>query len=91
MVAPEDTPRQLPMDTPEPSDPQNDEKGDGMDFIEPTPEIAPFGLRAMTMVAKAAENGLDATQRVLLDAAQRVILHTEIDIDSLPPITIRRA
>ncbi len=58
-----------------------------MDFIEPTPEIAPFGLRAMAMVARASENGLGATQRVLLDAAQRVILHTEIDIDSLPPIT----
>lgn len=41
----------------------------------------------MTMVAKAAANGLGHPQRALLNAAQQVILHTDLDIDRLPPIT----
>ena len=58
-----------------------------MKFIQPSPEVAPYGLRAMTMVASAATEGLGSNQRVLLAAAQHVILHTALDIDSLAPIT----
>lgn len=58
-----------------------------MDLLEPGPERAPFGLRAMTMIARAAESGLSQPQRALLDAAQQGLLHTDLDVDSLPPLT----
>ena len=58
-----------------------------MDLLEPGSERAPFGLRAMTMIARAAESGISQPQRALLDAAQRGLLHTELDVDSLPAIT----
>lgn len=41
----------------------------------------------MTMVARAAENGLGPAQRALLDAAQQVILHSAMEVDGLAPIT----
>jgi len=56
-------------------------------LIEPGPEVAAYGLRAMTMVARAAEGGLGHDQRALLAAAQKVILHTEMDVDGLTPIS----
>ena len=58
-----------------------------MDLLQPSPAQAPFVLRAMTMVAKAGESGLGQPQRAIMDAAQRVLLHTELDVDGLPPIT----
>ena len=53
-----------------------------MKFISPSPEVAPYGLRAMLMIARAAEGGLGDHQRALLAAAQNVVLHTDIDIES---------
>lgn len=58
-----------------------------MKFIEPKPEVAFHGLRAMTMVARASENGLGEYERTLLAASQKVVLHTDFDVDSLTPIT----
>jgi hypothetical protein len=40
----------------------------------------------MTMVTRAAKNGLARPQRAMLDAAQRLVLETDLDIESLPPI-----
>ena len=58
-----------------------------MKFFQPSPELAPFGLRAMVMIAKAADGGMDQPQRAMLDAAQKIILKTDINIDELTPIT----
>ena len=41
-----------------------------MDFLKPGPELAPYELRAMTMVTRAARNGLGRPQRAMLEAAQ---------------------
>jgi len=57
-----------------------------MELLEPGPERAPFGLRAVTMVARAAEHGLGVPQRAMLNAAQQLVLHTDLDVDTLPPI-----
>ncbi len=38
------------------------------------------------MVARASEHGMRQPQRALLAAAQEVILHSDIDVDSLTPI-----
>jgi len=57
-----------------------------MDVLEPGPELAPCGLRAVTMVARAATSGLAAPQRAMLDAAQRMVLKTDLDVDTLAPI-----
>lgn len=57
-----------------------------MELLRPDPEQVPYGLSAMVMVARAAEGGLGQPQRALLDAIQRVILHSDIDVASLPPI-----
>jgi tellurite resistance protein len=58
-----------------------------MDLLEPDAQSAPDQLRAMTMVARAAGNGLDRPQRALLDAIQKVVMKTELDIESLPSIS----
>ncbi len=57
-----------------------------MEFLKPGPELAPYGLRAMTMVARAAESGFAQPQRAMLDAAQRLILETDLDVETLTPI-----
>jgi len=57
-----------------------------MDFLKPGPELAPLELRAMAMVTRAAESGLAKPQRALLDAVQRLVLETALDIESLKPI-----
>lgn len=57
-----------------------------MKLLRPDPEQVPFGLRAMTTVARAADKGLGQPQLALLDAMQRVILHSDIDVVSLQPI-----
>ena len=56
-----------------------------MDFRVPPPEVVPIGLRAMRAVAES-DGPLDAAEREMLSAAQRVF-GTQIDIDTLPPIT----
>lgn len=58
-----------------------------MEFLKTAPESAPFVLRAMTTVARAAKSGLDKPQRAMLDAIQRLVLETDGDVESLPPIT----
>jgi hypothetical protein len=57
-----------------------------MKLIHPTPEVAEPGLRAMTMIA--AEGGPPSpAARALLAAAQKNLLGTSLDIDTLAPIT----
>lgn len=58
-----------------------------MKLQRPSAEQAPYALRAMTMVARAAAQGLGKPQRALLAAAQHVILRSELDVDSLTPIS----
>lgn len=57
-----------------------------MEFLKPGPDLAPYDLRAMTLVCRAAENGLGAPQRALLDAVQRLVLETDQDVEALAPI-----
>ncbi len=57
-----------------------------MQLIQPGPELAPYGLRAVAMVGRAADGGLGQPQRAMLDAAQRIVLDTDLDVDSLAPI-----
>ncbi len=57
-----------------------------MDFLKFSPEAAPYQLRAMTEVARAARSGLARPQRAMLNAAQRLLLWTDLDLESLPPI-----
>ena len=57
-----------------------------MDFLKTEPKWALDELRAMTMVAGAARNGLGQPQRAVLGALQRSLLGTESDIDTLAPI-----
>ncbi len=40
----------------------------------------------MTMVARAAEDGLVQTHRTLLDTAQHILLGADLDIDTLPEV-----
>jgi tellurite resistance protein len=58
-----------------------------MDLLEPDPQSAPDQLRAIAMVARAAGKGLDSPQRALLDAIQRVVMETDLDLESLLPIS----
>ena len=58
-----------------------------MEFLKTKPESAPFALRAVTMVARAAANGLGQPQRAMLDAMQRLVLETELDVQTLQPVT----
>lgn len=57
-----------------------------MDLIKIQPERAPSQLRAMTTVARAATSGLDRPQRALLDAIQRVVLESDLDLETVEPI-----
>lgn len=58
-----------------------------MDFLKPGPKRAAFQLRGIAMVSRAAEAGLDRPQRALLDAIQRLIMETDLDLETLEPIT----
>ena len=58
-----------------------------MELLKTKPEAAPYALRAMTMVARAAESGLGRPQRAMLDAVQRLVLETELEVEPLPPVT----
>jgi hypothetical protein len=53
-----------------------------MQLLRPGPSEAEAALRAMRQLA-AARGELGAASRNLLAAAQRQLLHTDIDIDSL--------
>jgi hypothetical protein len=57
-----------------------------MRLLQPDPATAQLGLRAMKMVASAS-GAIGPSQRALMEAARRVILRIDADIDSLPPIT----
>ncbi len=57
-----------------------------MRLLQPDPAAALLGLRAMKTVASAV-GPMSPVRRTLLDAARRVILRVEADIDALAPIT----
>lgn len=57
-----------------------------MQLLQPDPDVALLGLRAMTMVARAA-GSLTAPARNLLMAAQRQILRSDHDLDALAEIS----
>jgi hypothetical protein len=57
-----------------------------MRLLQPDPAAALLGLRAMKTVASAT-GPMSPVRRTLLDAARRVILKIDADIDSLAPIT----
>jgi len=57
-----------------------------MRLIQPDPAAALLGLRAMKTVVSAA-GAIKPAERAMMDAAQKVILRTNHDIDALPPIT----
>jgi hypothetical protein len=56
-----------------------------MRLLEPPPEIVPFGLRAMKMVA-TADRPLGPGARGYLAGVQRVLLHSDVAVDDLSPI-----
>jgi len=56
-----------------------------MQLLRPGPREAEAGLRAMRQLA-AARGEVGTASRNLLAAAQRQVLHTDLDIDALPPI-----
>jgi hypothetical protein len=57
-----------------------------MQLLRPEPSEAEAALRAMRQLA-TARGEFGAASRNLIAAAQRRVLHTDIDIDSLPPIS----
>jgi hypothetical protein len=57
-----------------------------MKFLRPGPELAPLELRALAEVARAATAGLAKPQRAMLDAFQRILLRTDLDVDAQAPI-----
>ena len=57
-----------------------------MRLLQPDPTDALLGLRAMKTVASAGGT-MSPVRRTLLDAARRVILRVDADIDALAPIT----
>lgn len=56
-----------------------------MRLLEPPPELVPFGLRALKMVA-TTDRLLSTTSANVLYGAQRALLHTDVPLDDLPPI-----
>jgi ubiquinone biosynthesis protein Coq4 len=57
-----------------------------MRLEQPDPATALLGLRAMKTLA-TAEGPMRPTQRALLEAAKKVILHLDADLDALPAVT----
>ncbi len=57
-----------------------------MELHRPNPAEAYLGLRAMKMIAER-DSTLTPAARHLLAAAQTYILHTDYDLDTLPPVT----
>ena len=57
-----------------------------MRLVQPDPATAVLGLRALRMVASAS-GPIGPSQRAVMEAAKRVILRIDADIDALPAIT----
>src|SRR6185436_15229362 len=57
-----------------------------MKLLHPDPAAALLGLRAMKTIA-AAPGAIDPSQRAVMEAAKRIILRIDADIDTLPPVT----
>jgi hypothetical protein len=57
-----------------------------MQLMQPDPAAAVLGLRAMKTIASAA-GPIGPAQRGLMEAAKKVILRVDADIDTLPPVT----
>lgn len=57
-----------------------------MRLVQPGPAQAEAGLRAMRQLA-LARGALGPATRSLIEAAQRHVLHTDLDLDALPAIT----
>ena len=57
-----------------------------MPIPTPPPAIARAGLRALKTVA-TADGEFQALERDLLDSLQRYVLHSELELDALEPIT----
>jgi hypothetical protein len=57
-----------------------------MQLLKPDPATALLGLRAMKTMASAA-GPIGQPQRALMEAAKRMVLNIDADIDSLAPIT----
>lgn len=57
-----------------------------MRLSTPEPAAALLGLRAMKTVA-SADGAIGSVQRTVIEAARRVILRIDADLDGLPPIT----
>jgi tellurite resistance protein len=57
-----------------------------MKLLRSEPELAPYELRALAMVARSAASGLGQAQRAMLDAVQQLVLETDLPVDSLPPV-----
>src|SRR5215208_8378699 len=57
-----------------------------MRLVQPDPAAALVGLRAMKTVATTS-GALQPAARAMMEAAQKVILRTNHDIDTLAPIT----
>ncbi len=58
-----------------------------MKYYEVDSDQALAGLRALTMIASAADSGLGESQKALLDAIQQCLLHTQYTLADLDPIT----
>jgi len=58
-----------------------------MDLIRPGPESAPFQIRALAMVAGAAENGLEPPQRALWDALAQFVFGYGENIETAKPLS----
>src|SRR5260370_31560790 len=57
-----------------------------MQLMQPDPAAAVLGLRAMKTIASAA-GPIGPAQRGLMEAAKKVILRVDADIDTLSPVT----
>ncbi len=58
-----------------------------MQFHEMNAGESRDALRALAMVAEAADGGMRQPQRALLDAIQACLCHTDLAMEDLPPIT----
>jgi hypothetical protein len=59
-----------------------------MRLLRPDPAAALLGLRAMKTMASAT-GAMGPSQRAIMEAARKIILRIDADIDALPPVTPR--
>lgn len=57
-----------------------------MDFVKPDPAAALLGLRTLKTIA-STPGPIGPAQRAMMQAAQKMILHIEADVNTLAPIT----